>query len=211
LTNEKHNILIDTGHKNKRSKLERALTNLKVKDIDYLVLTHSHFDHAGNAEFAKEKFNAKVVIHASEYEYLKTGNSPLPKGSIFLTKFIIHATNVFSICPLYEPCVGNIQLADTFNFSNMGINSYVLHTPGHSIGFLSIIIDNEIAIVGDAMFGVFPWSVFPPYADNVTQMVNSWKILLDSGCSTFLPAHGRACSYRLLKKEYAKNILKGNF
>jgi len=89
LTNEKHNILIDTGHKSKRSKLERALTNLKVKYIDYLVLTHSHFDHAGNAEYVKEKFNAKVIIHASEYEYLKTGNSPLPKGSIFPTKFII--------------------------------------------------------------------------------------------------------------------------
>jgi hypothetical protein len=61
---------------------------------------------------------------------------------------------------------------------------------------------NEIALVGDAMFGVFKGSVFPPFADDVNQMVASWKLLLATKCNTFLPSHGSTCSRDLLQKNY---------
>jgi glyoxylase-like metal-dependent hydrolase (beta-lactamase superfamily II) len=49
--------------------------------------------------------------------------------------------------------------------------------------------NHEIAIVGDAMFGVFRGSVLPPFGDDIGQMIQSWGSLLDTGCSVFLPAH----------------------
>lgn len=69
-------------------------------------------------------------------------------------------------------------------------------------------MDNEIAIVGDAMFGVFNNSVSPPYADDTEKMIESWGKLLNSGCNIFLPGHGKAIKRSLLEKEFTINALK---
>jgi hypothetical protein len=55
---------------------------------------------------------------------------------------------------------------------------------------MSLIVDNEIALVGDVMFGVFNWSVFPPFADDVPTLEKSWGKLAKSGCKMYLPGHG---------------------
>jgi len=38
---------------------------------------------------------------------------------------------------------------------------------------MSVIIDNEIALVGDTMFGVFKGFVFLPYAEDVKKVIHS--------------------------------------
>jgi hypothetical protein len=58
------------------------------------------------------------------------------------------------------------------------------------------------------MFGVFNWSVFPPFAADVPTMIRSWGELLETGCNTFLPGHGTKNSRKLLKKQYNKYRLK---
>ena len=204
ITNDVINILIDTGPINKQDKLESILANLKINHIDYLILTHTHFDHVGNAAFIKNKYNAQVIVHESEYDYLKTGYSPLPKGSIFPTRLLINLANRFHLRFLYEPCIGDIQVKDTFNFYNHEFNAYIIYTPGHSIGSMSIIIDNKIAIVGDAMFGVFKNSIYPPFSDDIRQMIKSWKLLLETNCLLFFPSHGSSKSRLSVQNDYEK-------
>ena len=84
----------------------------------------------------------------------------------------------------------------------------MIKTEGHSSGSISVIVDNEIAIVGDAIFGVFKNSVFPPYADNPIEMIKSWRMLLDTDCDTFLPGHGKEVKRELIQKEYYKYARK---
>jgi hydroxyacylglutathione hydrolase len=67
---------------------------------------------------------------------------------------------------------------------------------------MSIVVDNEVALVGDTMFGVLKWSVFPPYANDVKQMVKSWGLLLDTNCPVFIPSHGSANGRPLVQKDY---------
>jgi len=88
----------------------------------------------------------------------------------------------------------------------LGFNAYLTHTPGHTIGSMSLIVDNEIAIVGDTMFGVFNWSAFPPYAQDADLMLKSWKKLLETNCNEFLPSHGTANSRDLVQKCYNKKL-----
>lgn len=75
----------------------------------------------------------------------------------------------------------------------------------HEEGSISVIIDNEIAIVGDTMFGVLFGSVFSPFADNVQSIIKSWKRLLDTNCKWFLPSHGTGNSRVLLQSQYHKS------
>jgi glyoxylase-like metal-dependent hydrolase (beta-lactamase superfamily II) len=90
------------------------------------------------------------------------------------------------------------------NDHSISSNCYLIRTPGHSNGSMSLIVDDEVALVGDAMFGVFWWSVFPPFADDVPTMIRSWGKLLNTGSKLFLPGHGTENSRELLEKQYNK-------
>lgn len=209
ISNGKKRIIVDASIKRLRKKLFRRLEQLNISSVDYLILTHTHFDHAGNAQKIKETLNAKVIVHQNEAQFLQDGISILPKGTNWLTK---HAVRLFGkgVAPFtnYEPCKPDILIDSVFQFNDFEINAYIIPTPGHSAGSISLIVDNEVAIVGDAMFGIFPNSVFPPFADNVPEMIKSWHKLLETGCNTFCPSHGKANSVKLLQNECGKRTKK---
>lgn len=182
-------VLIDTSSGFNRKILLKRLKNLEIRTIDYLVLTHSHFDHAANAFMLKERFGARVVIHKSEAEYLESGDSPMPEGTNAFSAWLVRnfSQKLVKIVR-YTSCPADILVNDTLNLTSTGIA--IIHTPGHTIGSLSVIVDQEIALVGDTLFGIFPGSCFPPFADDAGTLMNSWKILLKTGCGLFLPSHG---------------------
>ena len=60
-------------------------------------------------------------------------------------------------------------------------------------GSLSVLLPDGSAFVGDLAFNVFPWGgpIFPPFADNVPRLLESWKLLLARGITTIYPGHGK--------------------
>lgn len=207
LSNGGQYILIDTGRENKWNILKRRLVEIQLKEncFSALILTHTHFDHAENAYRIKEIYKTNLIVHKSEADFISSGNNPAIHGTNLITKFITHmlGTQLLQFVK-YKPVDYDITVEDKYDLSRFGFNAYIIHTPGHSIGSISVIVDNEIAIVGDAMFGVFKYSVFPPFAEQPENMIRSWKKLLDTGCSLFIPAHGTANSRQLLQREYEK-------
>ena len=205
LTNGEKNILIDTSPKYFWKMLEKRLKQLQVNHIDYLILTHTHYDHAENSKKVRDRYNSKVIVHRNEAHNLTSGENILPDGTNAITKLIIRLFGKQFLSRFdYEPCNYD-YLADTiFDLRDFGFNAYILHTPGHTTGSMSIIVDDNIALVGDTMFGVFKWSVFPPYANNIDQMIESWGNLLKTNCQVFIPSHGTANSRSLVLKEYNK-------
>lgn len=205
ITNGEKNILIDTGPDNMWTRLEEKLTDLSIDHIDYLILTHSHFDHAANAQKIKEKYNALVIIHKSEAPYLKTGENIVPEGTNLFTRAIVRLFAAKVLLKLgYQPCQPDILIDSYFDLKELGFNGSVIHTPGHTPGSLSVVFDDEVALVGDTMFGVFRGSVFPPYATDINQMIRSWGRLLETNCSLFIPSHGSANYRTLVQKDFKK-------
>ncbi len=208
VSKENRFLLIDTGREKSWKCLEGNLGKLGVKeDLPVsLILTHCHFDHAENAAKFKKAYKASVIVHKSEGDYLKNGENPRIGGTVFLTKIlsrILYKTKLIERLG-YEPTDYDFSVDGEFGLEPFGFPGYILHTPGHTPGSISVIIDDEIAIVGDAMFGVFAGSVFPPFADDVGMMVESWKKLLDTGCGIYLPAHGSERRKDILKRQYDK-------
>ncbi|HNW52576.1 MAG TPA: MBL fold metallo-hydrolase [Prolixibacteraceae bacterium] len=203
LSNGKQNILIDTSVRRLRAKLLRRLEQAHIHSIDYIILTHAHFDHAANANAIKRKYNSKVIIHREEAGYLSVGNNIVPEGTFIYSRIMMNLVGkrIFHRF-YYEPCIPDLIVHSTFDLKEIGFNAYLIHNPGHTAGSMSLIVDDEIAIAGDSMFGVFKKSVFPPFAQDVDQMVRSWKVLLETGCQAFFPSHGTANSRILLQKEY---------
>ena len=207
LINSQNNyILIDTGRANSWKKLSSKLDDILGKDkLSCLILTHTHFDHVENADKIKEKYKSMIIVHQSESEYLMLGNSPLPKGSNLATGFMTEVLGKkLESRYQYEKVNPDIIVDQRYDLIDFEFNAHIIHTPGHSKGSLSIIIDNEIAIVGDAMFGVFGNSIYPPFADDPETMVKSWIKLINTNCDLFLPGHGKEISRKLLESQYEK-------
>jgi glyoxylase-like metal-dependent hydrolase (beta-lactamase superfamily II) len=185
--------------------LQKRLERLRIKQINLLVLTHSHFDHAANAYRIKEKYNAQVIIHKSEAEYLATGDNILPAATNPITKYLVKVfARQFMSFARYQPCESDNAIDKTFDLSNLGFNAYLIHTPGHTQGSISLIIDNEVALVGDTMFGIFWWTVFPPFVSDHVQILKSWRKLLNTKCKIFIPSHGSVNKRSLVERDYNK-------
>lgn len=196
------NILIDTSPGYKWKKLRTSLKELNINHIEFLILTHTHFDHAANAKKIRDEFGAKVIVNKLESDYLLKGDNPMIHGTVIPFRFIVRLVAPRILKKIkYEGCLSDILVDQKFDLKEFGLNAYILHTPGHSPGSQSVIIDEEIALTGDAMFGIFPGSVFPPFADNEIDLILSWKKLLETNCSLFLPSHGTANTRHLVAKE----------
>ena len=61
-------LLIDTGGPNQRLALEKGLADAGCRPgrLKLIVLTHGDFDHTGNAAYLREKFGAKLAMHAGD-------------------------------------------------------------------------------------------------------------------------------------------------
>jgi hydroxyacylglutathione hydrolase len=203
------NILVDTGPAYKRKGLLNKLDRLSINPIDFLVLTHTHFDHAANAQIIKEKFGLKVIVHEQEANYLLSGDSPVPAGTNALTSWLSGSFGKWVESKVrYNSCKADIIVNDEYVFSETGANARIIHTPGHSAGSLSLIVDNEIALVGDTLFGVYPGSCYPPFADHEADLLKSWEKLLKTECMLFLPSHGRARTRKMVEDGLKKRSVR---
>lgn len=204
---ERAPLLVDTGRCRHVTSLRAGLARAGVAPGDPLlvVLTHTHFDHAENAARVQADHDATLLVHHSEAGYLASGDSPLPAGALLPTRLLLRAIGGWVQRRVRYDGVAADQLVDErLDLRPLGIPAYLLHTPGHSAGSLSIVVDDEIALVGDTLVGMFPGAVFPPYADDPPALLRSWSALLETGCSRFLPAHGRERSRQQLARSLAR-------
>jgi hydroxyacylglutathione hydrolase len=203
---EQH-VLIDAGPKLGFRVLRRNLAQLRIPQdgLASLVLTHAHYDHAENAKRVQQEYKTKIIIQMEDAGCLSRGENPMIYGT---TRFVRPLTNLLGKRVLslanYPPVTPDITLEESLDLNPLGVNAYLLHTPGHSPGSASVIVNHEIALVGDTLFGVFRNTAFPPFADLPLVLIESWSKLLDTGCSLFIPSHGGEISRELLQREYEK-------
>ena len=203
VTRNGRTILVDTGISFDRNRIEHALER-KGLIPEAVVLTHTHFDHAGNAAWLMREYGAGVVVQEAESTYLAAGDTPIPEGTYAVTRGLVSLGKKVAPMFRYEPCPADYVFRDTFDLNRFGINGYLIHTPGHSPGGATVVIDGVAAIAGDSIIGTTPGKPFPPFADDVDMLLGSWKKIIDTGCDIFLPGHGKPLSREEIINEYNK-------
>lgn len=203
-------ILVDTGVK---GKMDEFMRQFKFHGIDpgsirLIILTHVHYDHTGNLSELKELTGAEVVVNRREFEWLRTGLMPIPRGTRLITKLIVGAGDL--LMPGYaSPCPfdADIQVEDYMNLSPYGIKGEIIFTPGHTEGSQSVLIGKSL-IAGDCFFNVRNRIIFPPFANDVQQLLNTWKMIFDRGVETIYPGHGPRLSVARAKEVYKRRTGK---
>ena len=207
VANGKQAILIDCGMKKRGKKILAALARMQLspRDIQLIILTHTHYDHAGSIKALQGITNAKILVHKAEASCLAQGYCAFPKGTMWFPKImsaIGRALNKW--VGRYAAVAPDIAIAKRFDLRPFGIDGYILPTPGHTAGSLSVVIEDNHAIVGDTLFNVFKHSVYPPYANDREGLLKSWKKLLEIRCEYFYPGHGKPFARERLQKTYVE-------
>ena len=206
-------LLIDTGYGNTTSFFINALKkyNLQPEDIRLIVLTHTHFDHAGGVAEIAAITGAPVAVHQLEANYLERGSTPVPPGTRWKAKVLHVIARLFARKKFrYTGVIPNIRFEKEFSLKEYGVKGKVLHTPGHTEGSVSVILENGEAIVGDNVMGIPRKNYFPPFAVDIRGVINTWQTYVDLGLETVFPAHGRSVKVKDLaaNMDIVKNIYK---
>ncbi|MDF1571882.1 MAG: MBL fold metallo-hydrolase [Bacteroidales bacterium] len=186
-------VLVDTGHKNTVKSLLSALSDISKQpsDVDLIILTHTHFDHAGGSREIRELTGAPLAVHREEAGYLQMGRTPFPRGTRWKGKLLVSAGRIFARgLSKYPPADPDILIGDEMDLAEYRIPGKVVHTPGHTSGSVSVLLETGEALVGDNVLGLSFKTHYPPFANDRQAVLESWQLYIDRGMKTLLPAHG---------------------
>jgi|Deesub1362A_J573_1020465.scaffolds.fasta_scaffold00053_125 glyoxylase-like metal-dependent hydrolase (beta-lactamase superfamily II) len=166
------------------------------KEIKYIFLTHSHFDHASAVSDWKEWFNPKIVMHEAEYSLLKAQG---------------FASIMFGV--KFRPFEPDILVSGGENFELGEVSLEVIHTPGHSPGSICLYEKSRKWLFsGDTVFpnGSFGRVDLP--GGSSSQLIRSIEMLSKLDIENLYPGHedevaGNAKEHIMRSLKFAKMFL----
>lgn len=133
--------LIDagTGGLFQSVKEEMEKLGIGLKEIEILINTHCHYDHTGGDHQFQEASGCTVLIHTSEVQVLREGDSTLSCAALFGERL--------------KP-VGEVRPVEEGTRIDLGsVVLKVLHTPGHTKGSVCLYDgENGLLFSGDTVF-----------------------------------------------------------
>lgn len=124
--------LVDAGcgHRGDRLAANIRACGVVPDQVDVLLLTHCHFDHAGGAADLRDRYNCTVVAHALDADALETGNHLRTAAEWYGAVMAPLAVDVRLTGPRHRIQLGSRPLD-------------VIHTPGHTPGSMVIMVDSD--------------------------------------------------------------------
>ncbi|MEU8821388.1 MBL fold metallo-hydrolase [Actinoplanes sp. NPDC048796] len=136
-------VLVDTGLPRNAKRIDRALRDMRktIGDVRVVLLTHHHVDHIGNVADIRRRSGARVVAHAADAPVITgaiTGEPP--KG---LARFAVRLIGTPEPTKLDQLITGD-ESSPVPGFT-------ALHTPGHTRGHVSYLLERDggILFAGD--------------------------------------------------------------
>lgn len=128
----RHAVIVDPG-----GDAEALLDTIRAKSLalNYILLTHGHFDHIGAVAAMKKATGAEIRMHHADEFLLQT-------AALQARSFGLPAPETFQVDAFIDD-------GDEFTFGDLRCS--VIATPGHSPGGVCYLFENDI-FVGDTLF-----------------------------------------------------------
>ena len=198
LIRQEGTILVDAAPPRRHQRFLKRLESLSIKpgDISLFVITHAHYDHVGSLSDLKSVTGAKVAVNRHEKEWVEKAFQE-PPPAISLWGRVLRSVGGWTAGVLgrYPGTTVDIDLEDKdFPLQSFGISGQIIHTPGHTPGSSTVLLDTGDAFVGDLAMNGVPLRLgpgMPCFGDSAETVKRSWRLLLDRGARTIYPGHGQ--------------------
>jgi len=189
IENNKDLFLIDTGMPGDEKYILEAIHSLIGRKLRLIFITHAHLDHFGGAAIIKAQTGAPVGIHREDANAFANGDTKLghARGKGKIIKGLLPLFQA-----LYPPqtTIADFLYDDGDLIGNFGINARIIHTPGHTPGSASLLLD-EYLFVGDLLSSTGEPHYQRYYATNWEQIPQSLIKIEALHAKTIYPGHGR--------------------
>ena len=188
-------ILVDTGSRGDAPRIEAALAaaGVAVRDLSLVLQTHVHSDHFGNtAEFAA-KAGCPVSYHPADQTLAARGDNGSLQGiglrGRALARLCAHLP--------FQSIEAGIPAAEGMRLDSFGLPASIMHTPGHTAGSITVLLDSGEAILGDTIMGGWAGGAIRPatpnfhyFADDLPMAMASLDRILAAAAGPLHVGHG---------------------
>jgi glyoxylase-like metal-dependent hydrolase (beta-lactamase superfamily II) len=139
-------ILVDTGMIGSRKTMDKAFAEagIRPQEVKLIVVTHAHADHIGSLAYAQQRTGAPVLCHEFAAPYLRAGKSSPAVARSWLGRLMN------AITPRKFECVEpDVVFTDEFDLRDYAVAGKVIHSPGHTQGSLTVVLENGEMLLGD--------------------------------------------------------------
>lgn len=168
--------LVDAGSGQAHSRLKKNILESLGPDaqLEYLLLTHCHFDHTGGAEAIRNDFGCRIVAHELDAVYLEAGNAEVTAASWYGARF--------------KPLTIDIKLHGEGSTLEIGCGRVTaIHWPGHSPGSVvyTTYLSDKLVLFGQDVHG----PIHPALLSDEKQYQASLKKILALDADLLLEGH----------------------
>ena len=200
-------ILVDAGLPLFAPVIEHYMEQIGRDDLKLIYITHAHIDHYGSAAEMRRRTGAPIAIHADDAESMAAGKTELGvvRDWIWISK---KALPFLEPMLTVEPTEPDIILHDGERLDEYGVPSTAVHTPGHTPGSSTLMVDGGVGFVGDLLSASGEDHVQQSYASDWIRLGESLKKLATYHPQVLYTGHGdnaiTAETFRELTEAYLK-------
>ncbi|MFO7887694.1 MAG: MBL fold metallo-hydrolase [Eubacteriales bacterium] len=212
---EKGYLLIDTGYPEQFNVFRKKLRdhNIGLKDISYILLTHSHDDHAGFLNELLDYTEAKVILHHLAVDRLRKGQNSFDGGctgylALTFYRFMkLFGKGEHKFPPVDRPERYIVLDDSTKSIIEEQLSGTIINLPGHTIDSIGFLLEDGSLFCGDAAMNGFPsLNRISIWIEDLKDYKESWKVILNKNPSKIYPSHGKP----FIKEDLKKNLNKIN-
>lgn len=189
-------LLIDTGFLGFDRRILRKIRRIgrKPEDLTLVLVSHDHVDHFGGLERIHDESGAPVGSHKLDARGVAAGSKEVSPAR---TKGGRVLELLADLCLPFFKTRGvkpHVEFEDGDRLDEFGVAGEVVHTPGHTAGHISVLLDDGSAFAGDLVMGPTVVNSEPTYGSmalSPAAMRRSIVKLLARGAKRIYPAHGK--------------------
>ena len=167
--------LIDAGSGRDHPQLIKNIAECLEPNVqlEYLLLTHCHFDHTGGAQAVRDEYGCRIVAHELDAIYLESGDNRVTGAAWYGGRL--------------EPFAIDIRLQGQESTLAIGSGTVTaIHCPGHSPGSVvyTTDIDGQLILFGQDVHGPIHSELLSDekqYLDSLARLLNLEADLLLEG------------------------------
>lgn len=187
-------FMVDAGFVGHAHGVVRKIRSIgrRLEELKLVLVTHAHLDHFGGLSELKELCDFDIACHRLSAERVGAASKDVSPGQVAWAKAVVALAHVSLPRLTFKGATPTMSLEDGDRLHDYGLPGTVLHTPGHTDGCITLLLDDGTAFTGDLVMGKggVRWAPRKPaMAVSLENAYASWRRLLGAGAKTILPAH----------------------